>query len=204
MPEHRHPEHPHRAPGWYADSTTGQLRWWDGSAWAAGSEGDVRHGRARPLSRAVGRVRARVAPATATVEGDADRASDPDRDHRGGRFGGRRERDAELERLQGQLDAFGFTERIALQSQLTRLRSEVPGLAAERDALAGQVERLRGELARLRGQVEAARRPPAPVGELPAAGHPVGADITPMPVTGDQGPTRVGLAELKRQIMGAG
>jgi chromosome segregation ATPase len=129
--------------------------------------------------------------------------SKPPKEHRGGLFGGRRELEAELERLQGQLDAFGFTERIALQAQLADLRSEVVHLAVERDALLGKVQPLRAELFSLRSRLDEAQRLLARAGELEAAQFRTGAAVAQMEPVKDQGAPRLELAELKRLIIEA-
>jgi chromosome segregation ATPase len=142
---------------------------------------------------------ARARPEHAAVAAQ-EVASVPPKKHRGGLFGGKRELEAELERLQGHLDALGFTERIALQVQLADLRSEVPNLAAERDALLSQVQPLRAELVSLRNQLEVAHRLLARVVELEAAQFQMEAAIAQMQPRMNQSAPPIGLAELTRQI----
>jgi hypothetical protein len=127
----------------------------------------------------------------------------PPREHRGGLFGGRRELEAELERLQGQLDAFGFTERIDLQAQLAVLRSEVARLVEERDALLGKVQPLRAELFSLRSRLDEAQSLLARAGDLEGGQPRTGAAVAPTEPMKSQGAPRLELAELERLIIEA-
>ena len=123
------------SPGWYPDPRDPSIvRWWDGNAW-----GPQTH------------PAAPVAPAQQTVESHKPR----------GLFGGRRELEAEVARLNEELNRLGVPEREALRAEVAQLRAEVPNLRAERDALQNQVVPLRGERESLRAvqaSLEALRR----------------------------------------------
>jgi hypothetical protein len=69
--------------------------------------------------------------------------------HRHGLFGGKKDLEAEVARLQAALDQLGVAERDALQHELVQLRAEVPALRQERDTLSSAVEPLRTETAQL-------------------------------------------------------
>jgi hypothetical protein len=184
--------------GWYPDSTVGRLRWWDGDAWTADTAPAIEEETPQSLLQVMGESPA--APVGSSGAPGTEVTSDPTKDHRGGLLRGKRELKAELERLQGHLDALGFTERIVLQDQVAELRSEVPDLVAERDALLSQVQPLRAELLSLRNQLEVAQRLLARVGELEAAQFQLETAIARMRPTVNQGAPPIGLAELTRHI----
>lgn len=190
-------------PGWYPDSIAGRLRWWDGAAWTADSVPAVEREDVGSLRRVVGRLTS-LADRDRSVVHQAAPTSDPPREHRNGLFLGRRETEAELERLQGQLDALGFTERIALQTQLRELRTELADLVAERDALWSQVQPLRAEIVGQGGRPEVAEGLPGRTEGSPAAEVPLAAEADPSPTTVDRCTPRIELAELERHIIEAG
>jgi chromosome segregation ATPase len=167
-------------------------------AWTANTAPAIKQENAQSPPQTVGEALA--APEHSPVARQPELTSNPPKEHRGGLFRGKRELEAELERLQGHLDALGFTERIALQAQLADLRSEVPKLAAERDALWSQVQPLRAELVSLRNQLELAQKLLARVGELEATQFKMETAIAQMqPITNQSAP-QIGLTELTRQI----
>jgi hypothetical protein len=128
-------------PGWYPDSIAGQLRWWDGTAWTGHTAPAVPSNPAPEVSPAPVTPQTQPQYQAATPQD----AQPPTRDHKGGLFGGKKELEGEVARLQAELRALGVPERAELLTELARLRPELQALTAERDALLAQVEPLRAE-----------------------------------------------------------
>lgn len=162
--------------GWYPDSVPNQWRWWDGSAWTE---------HIAPMSpEPPGQPSMEVQPSPAAVQSVVEIGTptpsngvqpaqvqpalppNPTSDHRRSLFGGKKELEAEVDRLQAELAALGAPERDALQAQLTKLRAEVPQLSDERDRVMEELDPLRAELATRRSEVESARALLAQVTDL--------------------------------------
>ena len=135
--------------GWYPDAQSPDtLRWWDGREWTAHTH--PAQSAATPAAPVV-----EAATPAQTMPGQpisAIRHPAPEPRHRGGLFGGKRELEEEVARLQQTLADLGVTERDQLRTELVDLRSEIPALKHERDELNGVVGPLRVEVADLRAK----------------------------------------------------
>ena len=132
--------------GWYPDAQLpNTLRWWDGQQWTqhtAPAEASAIQPSGAPQTQSKPQPSPSADPMLASSQ-------PPESRHRGGLFGGKRELEDEVARLQQELSALGVPEREQLRSELIELQSQVPALTQERDNLMTTVGPLRLEVADL-------------------------------------------------------
>jgi seryl-tRNA synthetase len=130
--------------GWYPDSQIpNTLRWWDGQQWTQ----NTAPAQASSAPASAPQVPDRAAPSSPELV--LASSPPPESRHRAGLFGGKRELEDEVARLNQELAALGVPERNQLRSELIELRSQIPALSHERDELMAVVGPLRLEVADL-------------------------------------------------------
>ena len=129
--------------GWYQDNQDAALlRWWDGTQWTTHAQPRAGSVPVSPPPQAAGPAGAVAAAAVSqSASGRHERHS-----------GGRRDLQAEVDRLRQALDGLGVTEREQLAAEVTRLRDDVARLRRDEAGLSAVVGPLRAELAALGSQ----------------------------------------------------
>lgn len=119
--------------GWYQDpGNPASFRWWDGTQWT---------GHTQPAPTA-------PPPPVAAAQPTPPAPTEPHRRL----FGGKKELEEEVARLNGVVESLGVNERAALQAEISRLKVELPQLQAEMRSLTAAVVPLRTEVLNLSGE----------------------------------------------------
>ena len=127
---------------WYPDNQDpALLRWWDGTQWTPHTQPRSSPGPG-PMTTQEG-ITAGADPAVAAkpITGRHQRRSS-----------GKHDLQAEVDRLQHELDGMGVTERAQLSADVVRLRDEIARLRQEHAELSGALIPLRAEMAALSAQ----------------------------------------------------
>ncbi|HEX3840101.1 MAG TPA: DUF4041 domain-containing protein [Acidimicrobiales bacterium] len=178
--------------GWYSNpNNPAAFLWWDGTRWAPPPPSAP----LRPPEQAPAPIPGLPEPPTA-----AQTPAPVEPHHR--LFGGKRELEEEVSRLNAVIAFYGVPERDALQREIAQLRVELPGLQAEQTALNSAVVPLRAEVATLgaeKQQLEALR---AEVASLRSQRDALVAETTQLrELQSESAGLRAELTELQSQVV---
>jgi hypothetical protein len=179
--------------GWYQDNQdVALLRWWDGFQWTAHTQPRPATAPVQPGFQAVGAARATVAAGMAQ----------PGLGRHGIKSAGKRDLQAEVDRLHQELNGIGVAERAQLSAEVVRLRDEVARLRHEEVEVSSVVIPLRAEVAALSGERAQAAALRAEVQQLLERRDALSAQTASLQQLAARGPAlQAELAQLTSQLV---